>query len=186
MHDALAHDPAKDELLILVDGLDRQLGEASKARAHTEGLLHRAFSVVLWREGEAGREILIAQRAAHKYHCGGLWANSCCSHPRAGEELLEAARRRVLDELGVTVGELREIGSFVYRASFASALFEYEYDHVLLAEYSGELAPNPDEVSAVRWVSLDELAGLFVSSPKLFAPWAFTVLSMAMKCVTNP
>lgn len=180
MTDAMQHDPAKDDELILVDGLDRQIGTASKARAHAEGLLHRAFSVVLWREVAGGRELLIAQRAAGKYHSAGLWGNSCCSHPRAGEGLMEAAARRVPDELGVQVGELTEIARFVYRAEFADGLVEYEYDHVLLGAFDGELHPRPEEVSAVRWVGVNELAELLATQPGLFAPWAFTVLPLAL------
>lgn len=174
-------DPAKDDLLVLVDGLDREIGTATKERAHREGLLHRAFSVVLVRHGDAGTELLLSQRATGKYHSGGLWANSCCSHPRAGERLLDAARRRVREELGCEAIGLREAGSFAYRAEFAEGLCEYEYDHVLVGSFEGALEPDPNEVSTTRWVGLDELARELAERPKQFAAWAFTVLSMAMR-----
>lgn len=177
------HDNAKDDLLVLVDGFDRQTGTATKERAHCEGLLHRAFSVVFVREGTMGPELLLSQRALHKYHSGGLWANSCCSHPRAGEDLLEAAARRVREELGTQVKQLQEIGSFVYRAQFDNDLVEYEYDHVLLGTCIEDISPNPNEVAAIRWVSLDALASELAEHPKHFAPWAFTVLSLTLNSI---
>ena len=176
----MVQDPSRDDMLILVDGLDRPIGTATKLEAHVNGSLHRAFSVVLAREGEHGIEILLAQRAAHKYHSGGLWANSCCSHPRVGEEVASAAYRRVREELGCEALDLREIAAFAYRAVFEGGLCEHEYDHVLIGRHAGEVAPNPDEVSAVRWVELDALANELASSPEHFAAWAPMVLSLAM------
>ena len=90
--DLMANDPARDDLLILVDGRDREIGTATKLQAHVEGTLHRAFSVVLLRDGEEGPELLLAKRSMAKYHSGGLWANSCCSHPRVGEQRAPAKR----------------------------------------------------------------------------------------------
>lgn len=177
---SMKDDPACDDLLILVDGLDRPIGSATKLRAHVDGLLHRAFSVVLTRDGKDGQQLLLSQRAACKYHSAGLWANSCCSHPRSGEELLEAAHRRVYEELGCEVADLRELGSFAYRAVFYNNLCEYEYDHVLLGTCVGEVSPCPSEVSAVRWVGIDELAQEMADQPEKFAAWAPMVLSIAM------
>ena len=177
----MANDVARDDLLILVDGRDKAIGMATKERAHVEGLLHRAFSVVLVRQGEAGQEFLLSQRAAGKYHSAGLWANSCCSHPRAGEEVLAAAYRRVPEELGCAVSGLQEIGAFCYRTPFGNGLCEYEYDHVLVGQAEGEPDPDPAEVGAVRWVSVDELAAELAERPERFASWAFTVLAMAMQ-----
>ena len=168
--------------LILVDGCDRPVGTATKEQAHAQGLLHRAFSVVLVREGEAGPELLLARRAEGKYHSAGLWANSCCSHPRVGEDVQDAAYRRVSEELGCKAEDLRELGAFIYRAPFANGLVEYEYDHVVLGRPAtgGEPAPDPAEVSAVRWVPAEELARELVESPEQFCAWAFTVLGMAL------
>jgi len=179
--DRLAQDPAKDDQLILVDGQDREMGTATKAQAHLQGMLHRAFSVVLWRDGTDGPEVLLARRAAAKYHSAGLWANSCCSHPRAGEELLAAAYRRVSEELGCTVDHLEEIGSFAYRAEFTNGLTEYEYDHVLLGQYAGAVSPDPNEADTVRWIGLDGLADELVKEPEHFAAWAYMVLTMVMQ-----
>ena len=176
----LAGDPAREDMLILVDGLDREIGMASKLKAHEEGLLHRAFSVVLVREGDDGPEVLLARRARGKYHSGGLWANSCCSHPRVGEETIEAAHRRVREELGCKVADLRDVGGFAYRGEFESGLCEFEFDHVLVGRFMGELDPDQSEVGELRWIGLDALAVELASDPHRFTVWAPMVLSLAM------
>lgn len=180
MTDQFAHDAARGDLLILVDGLDMPLGSATKERVHREGLLHRAFSVVLVRQTDDGPQLLLSQRAQGKYHSAGLWANSCCSHPRHGEETLDAAYRRTVEELGAEAADLTEIDAFVYRAAFESGLCEYEYDHVLVGICVGEPRPNPSEVSALRWVSPAELARELAAHPEHFAAWSFTVLSLTL------
>ena len=179
-NDLLAADPARDDMLILVDGLDRETGEATKLETHVKGLLHRAFSFVLVRDGEAGAELLLARRSLAKYHSGGLWANSCCSHPRVGEELVDAARRRVREELGCGAPDLREIAAFVYRAEFEGGLCEHEYDHVFVGRCEGDPDPDPAEIGEVRWVGVDELAAKLAERPKAFAAWAPMVLSVTM------
>ena len=183
--DAMANDPARNDRLILTDASDRSIGTATKEQAHRQGLLHRAFSVLLFRETETGREYLLSKRAAEKYHSAGLWANSCCSHPREGETVLSAAGKRISEELGCTTKGLTEIGRFVYRAAFPNGLIEYESDHVLLGRFAGSLHPDPSEVSETRWIHAEELNGLLVEKPEQFAPWAFTVLSMALAYEEN-
>ena len=183
--DAMAADPAKNDQLILVDGLDRQTGVASKWQAHTEGLLHRAFSVVLVRATPDGTQLLLSRRSQKKYHSGGLWANSCCSHPRDGEDLPNAAHRRLNEELGCGATDLHEIGAFAYRAVFPQGLCEHEYDHILVGRVEGTVQPNPDEVDAVRWVGIDELAAELSECPDHFAAWAPMVLSMSMAHLTE-
>lgn len=179
--DPMALDPAKEDLLILTDMLDRQTGTATKEQAHRSGLLHRAFSVVLYRDAGDTREYLISRRADGKYHSAGLWANSCCSHPRSGEGVTEAARSRVRQELGCGVSDLDEIGAFVYRAVFPDGLCEYEYDHVLLGRPAGIPDPDPAEISETRWVTAEVLSSLMAAHPEQFAPWAFTVFSIVMR-----
>ena len=179
----LAEDSARDDLLVLVDGLDREVGTATKRETHAKGLLHRAFSVVLMRDGIDGLEFLLAKRATGKYHSGGLWANSCCSHPRAGEALLDAAYRRVREELGCDAVDLCEIAAFAYRAEFQTGLCEFEYDHVLVGSCDGVVSPDPIEVGDVRWVDVDALAAELANEPQAFAAWAPMVLSMVMACV---
>jgi len=179
--DSMSLDPAKKDLLILVDGKDRQIGTASKEYVHREGLLHRAFSVVLTRAGRSGTEILLSRRAEGKYHSAGLWANSCCSHPRDGEEILDAACRRVPEELGCGAEGLKEVGSFMYRAEFGNGICEYEFDHVLLGEVLGELKPDASEVSAILWIGVDELAEKLKNEPEIFSAWAYPVFSLVLK-----
>ena len=177
----LASDPSRDDILVLVDGLDREVGTATKWEAHAKGLLHRAFSVALVRTQDCGPELLLARRAMGKYHSGGLWANSCCSHPRAGEEILEAARRRVCEELGCIALDLRESAAFAYRAEFDNGLCEHEFDHVVIGRCEGEINPDQSEVSEVRWVSFEALAAEFAAEPNKFAAWAPMVLTLAMQ-----
>ena len=180
MTEAMAADPARDDMLILVDGLDRPTGEATKWQAHVKGLLHRAFSVVLTRDGADGPEFLLAKRSLMKYHSGGLWANSCCSHPRVGEQVIDAAYRRVREELGCEALDLREIGAFVYRAEFDNGLVEHECDHVLVGRCAGEIDPDPAEASEVRWIDFESLAAELAEQPKHFAAWVPIVLTLAM------
>lgn len=184
MSDALmAHDPAAHDELVLVDVADREIGAASKLACHREGLLHRAFSVMLLRMGEGGvDEALLVRRAEGKYHSGGLWTNSCCSHPRAGERLADAVRRRLAEELGVTGVACREVGSFVYRVCFANGLTEYEFDHVFVGRLEGKhVAPDPDEASEVRWVALDVLAREVTVHPERFTAWCPAVVSCVLR-----
>ena len=178
--DPMANDAARDDLLIVVDGLDREVGTATKWQVHVEGLMHRAFSVVLMRDGENGPELLLAKRSLRKYHSGGLWANSCCSHPRAGEDTVEAAYRRVCEELGCNAVGLSEIAAFAYRAAFDNGLVEFEYDHVIVGSCEGVISPDPDEASEVRWIGFDALAAELASEPEKFAAWAPMVFSLTM------
>lgn len=175
-------DDSLDDLLIVVDERDRQTGTATKLGAHVEGLLHRAFSVLLWREGPAGVELLIQRRALTKYHSGGLYANSCCSHPRNGETLAQAVPRRLAQELGVHVEEvagLQEVGSFVYLHQFEKNLFEHEFDHVFVGSYDGPLDPDPTEVMELAWVSLAEVERDLAARPERYAVWFAQVLELS-------
>ena len=180
LDEKMAADPARDDMLILVDGLDRETGAATKLQAHVEGLLHRAFSVVLVREGANGPELLLALRSMMKYHSGGLWANSCCSHPRLGEETIEAAYRRVHEELGCEAIDLHEVCAFVYRAEFDNGLCEYEYDHVIVGRCEGTIDPDPAEASEVRWIDFETLAAELQAEPRKYAAWAPIVFTMTM------
>ena len=181
LEEAKRYDSTLDDQLILVDALDREIGSATKLQTHAEGLLHRAFSVVLMRETEQGPEILLTKRALCKYHSGGLWANSCCSHPRVGEGVIEAAYRRIPEELGCEASDLREVCAFAYRAEFDNGLCEYEFDHVLIGQCTDTFGPNPSEVSELRWVGLEELAQELAEMPAEFTAWAPMVLSYCMQ-----
>ena len=180
LDELIAADPARDDMLILVDGLDREVGAATKLQAHIDGTLHRAFSVVLMRDGENGPELLLAKRSLQKYHSGGLWANSCCSHPRVGEGLIEAAYRRVPEELGCEAVDLRDACAFVYHAEVDNGLTEHEFDHVVIGRCSGQIDPNPAEASEARWIGFDALAAELANEPLKFAAWAPIALTLAM------
>ena len=158
-----------EDQLILVNISDEQVGTMGKEAAHREGRLHRAFSVFLYHDSK----MLIQRRALHKYHSGGLWANSCCSHPRDGEVLDEAVTRRLQEELGIYC-DCRELFSFVYRHQFHEMLYEYEYDHVFIGEYDGECKLNTDEAMEAKWVDIDELADDLTDHPEKYCVWFIT------------
>ncbi len=167
--------------MVLVNEHDEVIGQAEKLAAHQQGLLHRAFSVMLYRKCGEELEFLLQQRALDKYHCGGLWANTCCSHPRFGETPLAAGERRLEEELGVRIA-LREIGHFVYKAHFDNGLTEYEFDHVLVAEYS--LTPqdfNSSEIMALQWMRAQDLAQALTLSPKTYTPWLAQVYQCCLQ-----
>ena len=161
--------------LILVNLDDREIGYGEKMEVHRKGLLHRAFSVFLFH----GDCLLIQQRAAGKYHCPGLWANTCCSHPHRGEALQNAVRKRLTEECGIAGILLREAGRFVYRAVFSNGLTEYEMDHVFVGEYGGDFSPAPEEIAVLRYVPLPALKQNMTEEPEKYAPWFFTALGIA-------
>lgn len=155
-----------EDQLILVDIFDRQIGTGQKLAVHQKGRLHRAFSVFVYR----GNEMLLQKRSSGKYHSGGLWTNACCSHPRQGEELTEAVKRRLQEELGIGL-PVEELYSFVYRTQFENGLTEFEYDHVFLGEYEGDIQLNEEEASEIRWIDMDELAEELWKHPEQYTAW---------------
>ena len=163
--------------VILVNENDRPVGRMEKQEAHTRGLLHRAFSVFLL----DGTKLLIQRRALEKYHCGGLWSNTCCSHPAPGEPVTAAARRRLTEELGIEAVSLAELGSFLYRAAFSNGLTEHELDHVLLGRYNGPVQPDPAEIDQVRWIDLMYLQRDMRTHPQLYTPWFQPALALVLR-----
>jgi isopentenyl-diphosphate Delta-isomerase len=156
-----------EECVVLVDESDAEVGTLEKQRAHAEGRLHRALSVFVL---NARGEMLLQRRASAKYHSGGLWTNACCSHPRPGEPVDVAARRRLREEMGFEC-PLQPAFAFVYRAEVGDGLVEHEYDHVFLGRYDGEPAPSADEVDDWRWASVQQLADEVAAAPERFTPW---------------
>ena len=138
------------EKVILVDKHDQALGEMEKMEAHEKGLLHRAFSVFLFNERN---ELLLQKRAKSKYHSGGLWTNTCCSHPRSGETVLEAGHRRLQEELGISADLISQF-SFIYKATLDNDLIEHELDHILIGKYEADPTPNPEEVEDWKYISI--------------------------------
>ncbi|HAX15999.1 MAG: isopentenyl-diphosphate Delta-isomerase [Bacteroidota bacterium] len=157
----------KEELVILVDENDRQVGLMPKMEAHEKALLHRAFSVFVFNDQN---QLMIQRRAAHKYHSPGLWTNTCCSHQREGETNIEAGKRRLMEEMGFTTS-LTENISFIYKAPFDNGLTEHEYDYILLGDYNDEPNINPDEVSEWKWMSLEDIEKDMKVHPEQYTEW---------------
>lgn len=155
------------EMLILVDGKDRQVGMEEKIKTHQEGKLHRAFSIFIFNpEGQ----MLLQKRAKKKYHSGGLWTNACCSHPRVGEGLEEAARRRLKEEMGFDCS-LEKKGAFIYKVNLDHNLTEHEFDYVFIGEYGGAVIPNPDEADGFKWIDMRELEKDIAAHPQDYTEW---------------
>ena len=165
-----------EEHVVLVSEDDKDIGVMEKIEAHKKGLLHRAFSgFVFNKKGE----LLLQKRALGKYHNGGLWSNTVCSHPRKGEDVLDAAKRRLKEELGFELDFLAKRKYFIYKAEFENGLTEHELDHVLVAKYDDqEIVPNPDEVAEVKWISIPELKRLIKSNPKEYTYWLKEILAI--------
>ncbi|WP_087018862.1 isopentenyl-diphosphate Delta-isomerase [Thaumasiovibrio subtropicus] len=175
------------EQVVLVNHDGEPIGLKEKMQAHLDGDLHLAFSVLLYRHNSKGdREYLLHQRAMNKYHSGGLWTNTCCSHPRTGETLIDAGARRLHEEMGIHYeGELHDVGDFVYRADLDNALVEHELDHVLIGSVDHlEFTVNPEEVMATAWVSAASLHTALATTPERYTAWFPTVVAIA-ECALN-
>ncbi|MFO7923892.1 MAG: isopentenyl-diphosphate Delta-isomerase [Bacteroidales bacterium] len=155
------------EEVVLVDEKDRETGTMEKIEAHKKGILHRAFSVfVLNSKGM----LLLQRRASVKYHSPGLWTNTCCSHPRPGESVKNAALRRLKEEMGITCS-LTESFTFIYRAEFDNGLTEHEYDHVLIGVSDSAPDPDPAEVDGYEYADLDLLSHNIEYHPEDYTVW---------------
>lgn len=162
--------------VLLVDENNRGLGRMEKLEAHEKACLHRAFSVFLIHDGK----MLIQKRALSKYHCPGIWTNICCSHPLEGE-VIPYALQRLKEEVGIEQVELEEVGTMIYKAEFDNGLTEYEYDHLLLGKYDGDVLINPEEVAEVRWLEFAELKEEIEKNPQLFTPWFKLALDQVLE-----
>lgn len=167
----------QQEFVILVDEKDEQIGLMEKLEAHQKGLLHRAFSVFAFNDAN---ELLLHQRAAGKYHSPGCWTNTCCSHPRENETILEAGNRRLQEEMGMQC-VLEPVFSFIYRAEFDNGLIEHELDHVLLGRFSGKPYPNAEEAQDWKYISLEQLQKEINETPERFTPWLRIILAQHLE-----
>ncbi|RAJ73521.1 isopentenyl-diphosphate delta-isomerase [Chitinophaga dinghuensis] len=163
--------------VILVNESDEPIGTMEKLEAHEKGLLHRAFSVFV--VNDAG-EILIQQRALDKYHSGGLWTNTCCSHPAPGETTLAAAHRRLQEEMGFDC-PLQEIFSFTYKNVFDNGLTEHEFDHVFVGTYNGLVRPDVAEVNNYQYLPANQLLERMKAEPESFTVWFHRALPMVLE-----
>jgi len=170
----MIHRGEHGEMVVLVDRLDRPIGVAPKLAVHRDGHLHRAVSVLLF--DDVGR-VLLQRRAAAKYHSALLWSNTCCGHPRPHEPPREAAQRRLREEMGISSCRLDFAGWFAYRAEVTETLVEHEVDHVYVGRWSGTPRPDPREVAAWQWRTLDDLAHGLAHSPADHTAWLPKVLA---------
>lgn len=156
-----------EEQVILVNEQDEPIGLMEKLEAHQKAVLHRAFSVFILNENN---EIMLQQRAFHKYHSPMLWTNTCCSHQRNGESNIEAGKRRLNEEMGFSA-ELKELFHFIYKAPFDNGLTEHELDHVMIGYYNEEPIINSDEVANWKWMSIEAVREDMQDNPGIYTVW---------------
>lgn len=170
-----------EEQVILVDIKDNPIGLMPKMEAHEKAQLHRAFSVFVFNDKG---ELMLQQRAAHKYHSPLLWTNTCCSHQRDGESNIEAGKRRLQEEMGFTT-ELKELFWFVYKAPFDNGLTEHELDHVMVGTYNGTPSINKDEVEHYKWMHLEDVKLDIEHHPALYTAWFKIIFKESYNKITN-
>jgi isopentenyl-diphosphate delta-isomerase len=155
------------EKVILVDAKDNAIGTMDKMEAHYNGALHRAFSILLF---NADGEILLQKRSPTKYHSGGLWTNTCCSHPRPEESMEEALRRKLKHEMGIAV-DLQFAYKFIYNIKLDKNLIENEFDHVYVGTFNGQPSINPEEVEEWKFMNALELRNDIKEHPDQYTYW---------------
>jgi len=157
----------KEENVILVNRNDEQIGLMPKLEAHEKAVLHRAFSVFVINNKN---EIMLQQRAQHKYHSPLLWTNTCCSHQREGETNIQAGSRRLYEEMGFET-ELKELFHFIYKAPFDNGLTEHELDHVMIGYYNDEPKINTEEVESWKWMCIEDVQKDMQLHPEIYTVW---------------
>lgn len=169
------------EQVILVNEFDEPQGSMEKMEAHQKGLLHRAFSIFVF---NGKNELLLQQRAHNKYHSANLWTNTCCSHPRLGESNIDAAKRRLVEEMGMQC-ELIERFSFIYNAPLENGLIENEFDYVFFGVSDDLPVINPNEVQSYRYVNLKVLQNDIIKQPHLYTSWLKICLNKVVEHYSN-
>ena len=157
----------KEDNVILVNQKDEQIGLMPKLEAHEKAVLHRAFSVFIL---NSKNEIMLQQRAHHKYHSPRLWTNTCCSHQREGETNIQAGSRRLFEEMGFETG-LKELFHFIYKAPFDNGLTEHELDHVMIGYYEDEPKINSEEVENWKWMCIEDVRSDMQLHPEIYTVW---------------
>jgi isopentenyl-diphosphate Delta-isomerase len=155
------------EHVILVDEADHETGTMEKMEAHRKGVLHRAFSILLF---NSKGELLLQKRSSKKYHSGGLWTNTCCSHPNPGESIAQAANRKLKQEMGIDLYPEFAF-KFIYKTSLDHELIEFEYDHVLLGQFDGQPDSNPDEVEDWKFMDIGSIKKEIETNPEWYTYW---------------
>jgi len=167
--------------VILVNENDQQVGVLEKLEAHQKGLLHRAFSIFIFNDQN---QLLLQQRALDKYHSGGLWTNTCCSHPAPDESLEDACHRRLQEEMGFDTA-LEFVTSFIYKAELDQQLIEHEFDHVYLGKFSGAPAINKTEVASWKFVDLADVDNDLLQNPEDYTVWFRIIFSKVKEYLLN-
>lgn len=161
------------EQVILVDEQDNEIGSMEKMEAHQKGLLHRAFSVLIF---NSKGELLLQKRAKSKYHSGGLWTNTCCSHPQPGETIVQAGKRKLLQEMGFEC-DLYFSHKFIYQVELDNNLIENEYDYVMIGSYDGQPPINKDEAEDWKYESMEFVRHNAAVNPDAYSYWFRLILS---------
>ena len=169
------------EKVILVDENDTQVGLMPKLEAHQKGLLHRAFSVFIF---NSNHQLLLQKRAVSKYHSGGLWTNTCCSHPREGEETINAANRRLIEEMGIKTN-LRKVFDFIYKAELDNELTENEFDHVFCGLYNEDPIINTEEADDFKWIDMETLNNDITVNGQNYTVWFKIAFDYFYKYLNN-
>jgi isopentenyl-diphosphate delta-isomerase len=169
------------EKVILVDENDTQVGLMPKLEAHQKGILHRAFSVFIF---NSNHQLLLQKRAVSKYHSGGLWTNTCCSHPREGEETLDAAKRRLIEEMGIKTN-LRKVFDFIYKAELDNELTENEFDHVYYGIYDEDPTINTEEADDFKWIDMETLNNDIILNGQNYTVWFKIAFDYFYKYLNN-
>ncbi len=176
--------PTNANKIIIVDKKDKEIGTEFKIKVHKEGKLHRGFSIFIF---NSKGNLLLQKRSPKKYHSGGLWTNTCCSHPRPGETVNFAAHRRLKEEMGFDC-DLSEIFSFIYKAKLNNELIEYEFLHVLIGKFDGKPIINAEEVEDFKWVSFEFLERDTHQNPNTYTYWfkkCYKKVFKALKVLNN-
>lgn len=155
------------EFVVLVDNNDNQIGLMEKQAAHLNPTLHRAFSIFIF---NSKGEMLLQQRALTKYHTPGLWTNTCCSHPRDGESLADATKRRLKEEMGMEC-ELKEVFNFIYKADVMQGLIEHEFDHVFVGTTDAIPIINREEVEVYKYETVENIKKDIEKHPEDYTAW---------------
>ncbi len=171
----------EEQMLVLVDEQDNAVGTMEKMEVHQKALLHRAFSVFIF---NSNGEMLLQRRALSKYHSGGLWTNACCSHPNPAETPVQAAQRRLFEELGF-VTDVEVVFDFIYKAELDNELTEYEFDHVLVGNYDGKIDINLSEVGDYCYRSMDDIRNELFTHPGKYTAWFLIAFPMLVTYLEN-